>query len=69
MSEECSAHRPKEQLTAAEIIDWAIGECVNNKADFEKYLPKNKVKYTAREIINACGDALTEVGVKNNLKQ
>lgn len=67
MDEPCNV--PQDKTTAEEIIKWAIGKCVENKAEFEKYLPVGKRDYSAREVINACGDALTAVGIENNLKQ
>lgn len=37
--------------------------------DFEKYLPTlgNRSGYTAREVVNAVGKALDELGIQNNL--
>lgn len=35
--------------------------------DFEKHLPKGKTLFTNRELMNAVGQTLTEIGIPNNL--
>lgn len=41
-----------------DTIKWAVGICAERGADFEPFLPKDKSSFTARDVINACGDAL-----------
>lgn len=60
----CPAHGK----TVDDIVDWAIGACVEHGADFEAELPRGRTDYSAREVINACGRALAKVGVANNLE-
>jgi hypothetical protein len=52
-----------------DVVKWAVGQCVERGVDFEAFLPTGKEAYTAREIVNACGDALTSIGVPNNLRK
>lgn len=37
--------------------------------DFEKFLPTGKERFTSRDVVNAVGKALDELGVPNNLFQ
>lgn len=51
-----------------ELLVEAEGR-MGRPVEWEKHLPQGKAKYTAREVCNAIGAALTEAGVENNLFQ
>lgn len=50
------------------IIDALIAKAAEHRVEWLTYLPKGKTEYTAREITNAIGEALTAAGIPNNLK-
>ncbi len=66
----CSVHDAKD---ADGIVDALIGQVADIevergiKIDWMKRLPAGADGFTAREIVNAIGIALTDAGVPNNL--
>lgn len=53
---------------ARSIVMHLVAVAAKHGVDWEKHLPKGKTEFTAREVTNAVGRALTEAGVPNNLE-
>lgn len=51
------------------VVNFLMSEAAKHGVDWMPYLPAGKTTYTAREVTNAIGEALTAAGVPNNLKK